>query len=427
MAEAIRGRISRYSFLGRYQQQQEQQQSENASTSSALRQNQIALSGVNNSLIQITQQINILSTSLQGISNQIKETSAIEDLKERQKARQEQVLAEQQIREGKESQVEKKIQSALTKPLRVVGAKAQGTLFNLTRFFNILLGGFLLNRIITSVAELSEDGKLSLKNLGDKIGKDLAIVGAVFLGINGGFGLALSAVTRLAAFLTRIAVRGLLLAPIRLAFRLATSTLGNLRNLVRRTPRPPANTTGGGNNQQPGRPNQQPGRPGAGASTATSTIGLIFGQSFGQSLTQLFAGGGMSRLLGSGMGRSLLGAVGATPQGRIAQLLFYGTLFAAPTIYDQVIAPTVEQGLPMLGNNLYDVWGAITGSNQRNLDPPDSSPDLSTVNINAGGGDGTQQEVPVTSGEATYLPPIGSSNPSNFYLLYSQIQYNVVG
>ena len=81
MAEAIRGRVSPYTFLGRYRQQEQlQQQTDNADTSLALRRNQFAIANVNSSLIRITEQINVLSASLQGISNQIKETSTLESL-----------------------------------------------------------------------------------------------------------------------------------------------------------------------------------------------------------------------------------------------------------------------------------------------------------------------------------------------------------
>ena len=420
MAEPIvginRARISPYSFLGRFQQKEK----DDSQTSSALRQNQIALSSVNNSLFQITQQINSLSLSLQGISNQIKETSAIESLKEQQKARQEQILAEQQIREGKESQVERKIQNALSKPLRVVGAKAQGTLFNLQRFFNILLGGFLLNRILDSVADLSEKGKLTLKNLGDKIGKDLAIVGAIFLGVNGGLGLALGTVTRLAGFLTRIAVRGLLLAPIRLAFRIATSTLRGLRSLVRtapRVPRTPASPRGPSpsTSRPPGRLSS-----GTGITTGATLASALSGESFGTILSTAI-GGLMSNRLAMKIRPS-------SPGGTLAQVLVAGGVVLAPILYKKLIAPSLEQGVSGFGSNLYDLFGALTGSNKRNLEPPDSSPDVTSINVNGGGGaQGTQQEVPSTAGEATYLPAIGSSNPDNFYLLYSQIQYNVVG
>ena len=215
MAEPIRGRISPYTLLGRTPQERVQQ-ADNADTTVALRQNQLALSNVNNSLTRIAQQVSVLSVSLQGIGNQIKESSAIENLKEQQKANQERILAERQIREGKESQVESKIQAALVAPIQKVGAKAQGALFNLGRFFNILLGGFLLNRILKSVSELSEKGQLSLKNLGDKIVKDLAIVGGIFLGINGGFTTVLSTLFNLAGLITRIATRNVIMRPINL-------------------------------------------------------------------------------------------------------------------------------------------------------------------------------------------------------------------
>ena len=57
MAEAIRGRVSPYTFLGRFQQGSQQQES--AQTNIAVRQNQIALSNVNNSLVRISEQVNI--------------------------------------------------------------------------------------------------------------------------------------------------------------------------------------------------------------------------------------------------------------------------------------------------------------------------------------------------------------------------------
>lgn len=245
MAEPIRGRVSPYTFLGRFQQQQ-QQQTENADTTFALRQNQLAISSINVSLVRITEQINVLSASLQGISSQIKETSTLENVRDQQKQRQEKVLAERQIREGKESLIESKIQAALAKPLQVVGAKAQGTLFNLGRFFNILLGGFLLNRILDSVSDLSKNGKLSLKNLGDRIVKDLGIVGGIFLLINGGFTTLLSSTLRLGLLLGRIAINGLLIRPITLAFDIAGKSLKFLANKIRGLPRVPSVPAPGG-------------------------------------------------------------------------------------------------------------------------------------------------------------------------------------
>ena len=436
MAEPIRGRVSPYTFLGRFQPQQQQQQVENAETNIALRRNQFAIANVNSSLVRITEQINVLSVSLQGISNQIKDTSTLETLKEQQKARQEKVLAEQQIREGKESQIERKIQAALVAPIKKVGAKAQGTLFNLTRFFNILLGGFLLNRILDSVAKLSKDGKFSLKNLGDAIVKDLAIVGGIFLAINGGFALALNSVVRLAALITKIAVKGLILAPVKLAFNVAGQVLKGLANRIRNLPRVPRTTGGGGGgrtttgggNVNPGAAGGGRGRGGGGGRGGTTRPprirGLKTGTFFGTLLWELV------------INKAPIGAGSATALGAVAPLLFgiggipglaLGSLVTGPlagSIYQSGVGQQLEQILPGLGLSLGDL---ISGTRpDRNITPQGDGTDVSVINAGGGGGGGTQ-DVPSATSAANYLPQISSSNSTNFYLHYSRIQYNVVG
>jgi len=433
MAEPIRGRVSPYTFLGRFQQQQKQQQVEGADNTLALRQNQVAISNVNSSLVRITEQINVLSVSLQGISNQIKETSSLENLRDQQKQRQEKTLAERQIREGKESLIETKIQSALVKPLQVVGAKAQGTLFSLGRFFNILLGGFLLNRILDSVSELSSNGKLTLKNLGDKIAKDLGIVGGIFLLINGGFTTGLSSILRLGLLLGRIAVKGLLLAPINLAFNIAKGALSALSSGIRNLPGIPAGggsggaggggrnqgggkNQGGGTNQGGGR-NQGSGRPSGGGFPigASSILSLInffgFNQSIGQSVSGPVAGGLLSMLV--------------PPQLRMA--MFLTGSFIGPQAYD-TYREKIESALPALGMNRDQFIDMVTGRT-RDLTPPNRGGNVTV--IDAGGGNGatsTQTNVPSSTPSTTSIPLLSSSNTdNNFFLLYSKLQYNVVG
>jgi len=41
-------------------------------------------------------------------------------------------------------------------------------------------------------------------------------------------------------------------------------------------------------------------------------------------------------------------------------------------------------------------------------------------------GGGAQMQQPLKSGSATDVPLIASSNPNNFYTMYSQMVYNVV-
>jgi len=436
MAEPIVGinrtRVSPYTFLGRSQQQQR----DDSDTTVALRQNQIALLNVNNSLTRIAEQVSVLSASLQGITTQIKETSTLETLKEQQKARQEQILAERQIREGKESQVETKIQAALVAPLQKVGAKAQGSLANLGRFFNILLGGFLLNKILTTAADLSENGNLTLKNLGDKIVKDLLVVGGIFLGVNGGFSAVLGTITRLASTLTRVAFRGLLLRPIQLVFGLAGGILGKIKSLIPKLGLGAAATTtasaaaasvapstaasaaattagAGANATRAGAPRAgKPGGPMIGARTAGFTAAIV----------NLFTGGSIGESGTAGVLAALpsLVRLGGFP-GLAASIVLP---FLAPTIYG-TMKPTVEKYLPQLGLTKDQLFSSLVRSNDRNLEKPKQQTNVSTLNI--GEQDQSQIEVPSTSGQATFLPEVSSFNPDNFYVLYSHMQYNVVG
>jgi len=426
MAEPIRGRISPYTFLGRTPQERVRQ-TDNADTTLALRQNQLALANVNNSLTRIAEQVSILSASLQGIGNQVKETSTIDNIREQQKARQEKILAERQIREGKESQVETKIQAALVAPLQKVGAKARGSLFNLGRFFSILLGGFLVNRILKSASELSENGQLSLKNLGEKIIKDVAIVGGIFLGMNGGFGSALSVLLRLVGIISRFARRKILLGPFMAMIALVKGTFGGLSDLIKGVKIPGLNqataaavaaaplapATAAGLNAAAGQPRPTPttgsGRSGGGpllrgrvAGPVAMALNFITGGSLGESATA----GGLALL------PSLL-RLGGLP----GTALSIALPFLAPKVYQQ-IQPSVESILPQLGMNKDQLFESLKSRTK-------SAADI--ININAGDEGGAPQEVPAEVGGSTYLSPVTSSNPTNFYLMYSQIQYNVVG
>jgi len=426
MAEPIRGRISPYTFLGRTPQERVRQ-TDNADTTLALRQNQLALANVNNSLTRIAEQVSILSASLQGIGNQVKETSTIDNIREQQKARQEKILAERQIREGKESQVETKIQAALVAPLQKVGAKARGSLFNLGRFFSILLGGFLVNRILKSASELSENGQLSLKNLGEKIIKDVAIVGGIFLGMNGGFGSALSVLLRLVGIISRFARRKILLGPFMAMIALVKGTFGGLSDLIKGVKIPGLNqATAAAAAAAPMAPAAAAaGLTAAGQQRPTSTTGS--GRSGGAPLLRGRVAGPLAMALNFFTGGSAGESLTAGGLALLPSLLRLGGLpgtalsialpFLAPKVYQQ-IQPSVESILPQLGMNKDQLFESLKSRTK-------SAADI--ININAGDEERAPQEVPAEVGGSTYLSPVTSSNPTNFYLMYSQIQYNVVG
>lgn len=430
MAEPIRGRISPYTLLGRTPQERVQQ-ADNADTTAALRQNQLALANVNNSLSRIAQQVSILSVSLQGIGTQIRESSAIENLKEQQKANQERILAERQIREGKESQVESKIQAALVAPIQKVGAKAQGALFNLGQFFNVLLGGFLLNRILKSTSELSEKGQFSLKNLGDKIVKDLAIVGSIFLGINGGFSTVLSVLFRVITLISRIVSRNLITKPIQAVLDVIKRVLVGIKDFFGKITIPGLTAAAASRAGQAAAaiPGAVPatagaltalgqGRPAAAPTTGVRTPGVPAPRLAGPlaAIINFFTGGSVGESLTAGGLALLPRLIGLTgPYGLAASI---GLPFLANMAYQQ-IGPTAEQFLPQLGMTKDTLFDSLVKKTK-------SVPKVNVVNVD-GGTQGGQQNVPSASGSATSLPSLISMNMSNMYLSYSQVQYNVVG
>ena len=96
-----------------------------------------------------------------------------------------------------------------------------------------------------------------------------------------------------------------------------------------------------------------------------------------------------------------------------------GLPFLANMAYKQ-IQPSAESFIPQLGFTKDDLFKTLTQSAKGN------APKVNVVNLD-GGTKGNQQNIPATLGGSTELPIVSSSNPSNFYLMYSQIQYNVVG
>ena len=94
---------------------------------------------INTSLLTLQQGLKVVSDKLE-LSDSLRKIRDANDLKR------EQQLAEQQLREGKESLVEKKMQATLAAPLQKIGAKAQSVLGGLLKFFNTILLGIIGTR-----------------------------------------------------------------------------------------------------------------------------------------------------------------------------------------------------------------------------------------------------------------------------------------
>ena len=182
-------------------------------TKTLLNQNQSALTAISSQLGAMDQKMRDFSGALERIAVGIANDSLLDKQRENQKINQERILAEQQLREGKESVVERKIQSALIEPVQKVAAKAQFTLSRLMGFFTTLLGGWLINQGIETIKALSEGNTKKLEQIRDNVLRNLGIIGGIYLAIKTG----LSGIVNIARSVTRKVaggvVKGLFVRP----------------------------------------------------------------------------------------------------------------------------------------------------------------------------------------------------------------------
>ena len=188
---------------------------EDRNTAEVLQQNQIALASVNNTLARVGNQMVVLNNSLLAISQLTAQSAALENLKERQKNQQERLLAQQQLREGKESIIEKKIQATLVKPVQRIAGSAQKSLFNLMEFFNRLFFGWLLNQGLQTISALATGNKEKLEQIKDNVLKNLSTVGLTLLALQGGFKIFRGTLFRIAGFIAKASLVGLFMRPIK--------------------------------------------------------------------------------------------------------------------------------------------------------------------------------------------------------------------
>ena len=97
-------------------------------TTDLLQEQSLKLSLVSGQLQNISRQVAVLDFNIKSVRENIALGDQLERQREAEKQKRERILAEQGLREGKESALEQKMQSALVFPLQRIGVKAQGIL-----------------------------------------------------------------------------------------------------------------------------------------------------------------------------------------------------------------------------------------------------------------------------------------------------------
>ena len=202
---AVRRNISS-SFLGA-------QRSQTDTISNDLIQEQsLKLTTVSSQLQNISRQLSTLDFNLKAV----RENLALSDQLERQRAaanqKRERQLAEQGLREGKESALEQKIQSSLTQPLRVIGARTQSILGSLTKFLFTLAGGWLTITGIDLLQSMAEGNVDKINRLKTKFLTGLTVLLGSLTAIQLGIKKSLAILGFFAGNVSRVAFGGVLRA-----------------------------------------------------------------------------------------------------------------------------------------------------------------------------------------------------------------------
>jgi len=211
IAGGIRGirRNLSSSFFGAPQSQQPQA---DPVTTDLLQQQSLSLTNVSQQLQNISRQITSLNFNLQGVKENLVLSEQLEKQRAAEQQKRERILAEQGLREGKESQLEAKIQSSLTKPLERIGIKTQGVLGRLQNFFLILAGGWLTSTGIDLLQSLSEGNVDKINQLKTKFIGGLAIIAGTLTAISLGVKKVLGTLGVFSGLVARVAFGNLLRA-----------------------------------------------------------------------------------------------------------------------------------------------------------------------------------------------------------------------
>ena len=162
-----------------------------AESKTLITKNSLQLGVVSAQLQGLTAQMQSLTGSLQVIATNLATSQALQQKQDAQAAELENKLAQQKLREGKESIIEKKIQAAALAPAQKIANKAQFTLGRLGDFFTAILGGWLLNQGVQTLKALSEGNGDKLNEIKNNVLKNLGIIAGIFVGIK----LAIAAIT----------------------------------------------------------------------------------------------------------------------------------------------------------------------------------------------------------------------------------------
>ena len=124
--------------------------------------------------------------------------------KKQQKEKEKKLLQQEESgrRSAKEKQLEKSLSDKLLSPVKAIGGVAKGLLGGLMELFGTLFAGWLTDKGWKAIKAFAEGDTAKLEGIKNEVVKALAVVGGIFLALNGGIGVILGLIPGIIAAAT---------------------------------------------------------------------------------------------------------------------------------------------------------------------------------------------------------------------------------
>lgn len=388
--------------------------------------------GLSIRLDRITRDLADTTDVVERIRASIDQNTFLERQKEALEQERERRLAEQQLREGQESLIERKIESAAVAPAQKEAIKAQSSLNNLMGLFAGLLGGWLTVKVFSNFQNIQ---KFTLEKLGDTkefIQGAFANIGDLFKNIGTSFSNLFTNIGRIDNILKNSFNDDLFKGGFTFLKNVFENALGLLN---------PSNFLGIGGDTT---------RTGTSTSTSASGTDTSLSLSLGTSPLSMDISGGTSlsaynfnlnpeNVFGATSGvAETLGTQATQQSTNLTDVGFnlgsilqnnYSEMFKDSTrMFSGLSLSAPENQTPMSGAGPVPLQVAPfrpeSVERAEGLGP-ESKPQTNVV-VSAAPSPQVSVVPPSLNRDGNSLPNISSSNPDNFYVYYSMVNYNVV-
>lgn len=166
-------------------------------TSNVITQQEQTLSSLNSNILSLRSEIDGISDGLDRIASLISRGSFEEQQRLRDEESRNRLLAERQVRIGKENQIETKITNAVIKPVNTLAPKMNDIFGRIGTALGLLFAGWLTDQTAEAI-QASEDGNTQKLNaIKRNIVKNLGIIVGGLIAIRAGFNAVKSLISRI--------------------------------------------------------------------------------------------------------------------------------------------------------------------------------------------------------------------------------------